>query len=64
MGGGVNTLIKKVIEEFFLDVSPVRKHFPVKLPCEHVPHTLVPVIHVSPCDTERYDVAAVVAYEV
>ena len=56
--------VEKRLEEFFLDVSPVRKHFPVKLPCEHVPHTLVPVIHVSPCETERYDVAAVVAHEV
>ena len=56
--------VEKRLEEFFLDVPPVRKHFPVKLPCEHVPHAFVPVIHVSPCDTERYDVTAVVAHEV
>ena len=31
MGGGVNTLIKKVIEEFFLDVSPVGEHL-VEIP--------------------------------
>lgn len=40
MGGGVNTLIKKVIEEFFLDVSPVGEHL-VEIP----PHVVANGYH-------------------
>lgn len=43
---------------------PCRRTPSVKLLREHFPHTGVPVVHVSPCETERYDVPSVVAHQV
>ena len=42
-------LIKKGVEEFLPDVSPVGKDFPIQNLREYVPYTVIPVIYVSSC---------------
>ena len=60
----VYATVKEALEELFLDIPPVSEHLSVKFFLNHLPHTDVPVVHVSSCKTERYDVSAVVAHQV
>ena len=54
-------LLKKGVEEFLLDVSPVGKDLSVQNLREHVPYTVIPVIYVSSCKTESYNLSGIVA---
>ena len=56
-------LLEKRVEELFLYVSPVSKHFSINILYEHLPRASVHVVHVSPCETELYDVLTVVAHK-
>ena len=56
--------VKKVLEEFLLDVAPVGEHLSVEFFCEHFPYTGVPVINIGTCETECYNVPLVVAHQV
>lgn len=60
----VYTSLKESLEEFFLDVAPVGEYLSVKLFLKHLPHTDVPVVHVSPCETECYVLPTVIAHQV
>ena len=60
----VYALVEERLEEFFLDIPPVGKHFPVEVLGEHAPHPFVPVVHVRPCEAECYDLARIVAQQV
>ena len=60
----VYALVEERLEEFSLDIPPVGKYFPVEVLGENAPHPLVPVVHVRPCEAERYDLPGVVAQQV
>ncbi len=48
-------LTEEVLEEFSLDVSPVGENLSEEFLCEYTPNTLVSIINVYACETERYD---------
>ena len=50
-----------LLEEFFLDISPVGEHLPVEVFNEYTPH---PVIHICPCKAEGYHIPRIVAQQV
>ena len=60
----VYALVEERLEEFSLDIPPVGEYFPVEVLGENAPHPLVPVVHVRPCEAERYDLPGVVAQQV
>lgn len=60
----VYALAEEALEEFLLDVSPVGEHFPIEFLDEYTPHLRVSVVHVRPCETERYALPQVVAHNV
>ena len=60
----VGSTVKEVVKELLLDIAPVGEHFPIEFFGEHAPHPIVPVIGVSPCQTEGYHLPGIVTEQV
>lgn len=54
-------LVKETLEESLLDIALIGKDFPIEYFGENRPYSLVSIIDVSRCETESYDVSAVIA---